>query len=459
MRCGRVGQHEVFLSGEDGVEQVEYDQQVREDEVLGALEVAASRLEAAGSASILPLTLQEFLVFCRVRRGLALTRSGAAALCEVAAACYVPEPLAELCTRERCLWVASSGAGMFVAPGRRGYGPAGKPEASDAFVRTLADAGITWYALLPLALPEGEAMLVALGAGDLPLAVEQQRALRAGAVLGTLATGALERSGLRQAVARQEHTLDEFIGLASHELKSPLTVIKGYSQLLLRQARRSAPGGAVDVGGLEAISQQVSRMSTLVGELLDFSRIERGTLVIEPMPVDVVAMVSRLVEQRQRALPHMHFSLTARESVLLALADRLRLEQVLGYLLDNAIKFGRDEGMVEVGVQRARAALLPPALVLGADGAATIPQEEMALISIRDHGPGLPAEEQAKLFTAFYRGPENSFQRQYAGLGLGLYLSRYLVARQHGCLWAEFPMNGHPAGGIFSLALPLAATS
>ncbi len=439
------------------MEQIAYDQEVRGDDLLGALDGAARRLAAAESASILSLALQEFLVFCRVERGLALTRLWGAAFCEVAATCQLPGALAESFTREPCVWEASSGAGSFVLPGQRGYCSSGGQEASDLFVRHLADAGVEWYALLPLALPEGEALLVALGEGALPPAVERRRALRAGAVLGNLVSGALERARLCQVLARQEHALDEFIGLASHELKSPLTVIKGYSQLLLRQARRSVPGGVVDLGGLEVISQQVSRMSTLVGELLDFSRIERGTLVIEPTPVDVIAMVSQMVEQRRRALPNMLFFLAAREPALLALADRLRLEQVLGYLLDNAIKFGRDEAMVEVGVQRAWAALLPSSLVVEADGAARTPQEEVALISIRDYGPGLPAEEQARLFTPFYRGPENSFQRQYAGLGLGLYLSRYLVARQHGYLWAEFPTNGQPAGGIFSLALPLAA--
>ncbi len=436
------------------MEQVAYDQDVRGDEMLGALDDAARRLATAESASILSLALREFLEFCQARRGLALTRSEGKACGEVAATCLLPETLAESFPREPGLWEAAADGGLFLPLGQRGYSPDEQQHISGVLARHLADAGVGWYAVLPL--PGAASLLVALGEGEPPPPVEQRRVLQAGAVLGTLAAGALERVRLEQTVARQEHALDEFIGLASHELKSPLTVIKGYSQLLLRQARRPDAGGAVDAVGLEAISQQVSRMSTLVGELLDFSRIERGTLVMEPSPVDVVMLVSRMVEQRQRAQPNILFSLANSESLLLALADRLRLEQVLGYLLDNAIKFGREEGMVEVGVQRVRAALLPFASV---DGAAALPQGEVALISVRDYGPGLPAEEQAKLFTPFYRGPDNSFQRQYAGLGLGLYLSRYLVARQHGHLWAEFPQTNGSAGGVFSLTLPLAAAS
>src|ERR1051326_3392106 len=87
-------------------------------------------------------------------------------------------------------------------------------------------------------------------------------------------------------------------------------------------------------------------MSTLVGELLDFSRIERGTLEVEPAPLDVVALVRQMIEQRQRSMPDVTFSLTAREPRLIALADRVRLEQAIGYLLDNAVKFGHSEGMV-----------------------------------------------------------------------------------------------------------------
>ncbi len=363
-------------------------------------------------------------------------------------------------TRAPCVWEQRSGAGLFVPLDKSGCGLASDQGASNPLAQRLAAEGVTWYALLPLALPQAEeGALVALGAGHLPPLAERSRVLWAGALLGDLVTFTLEHARLVQLLASQDHEQQEFIHLASHELKSPLTVIKGYSQLLLRQTRRAGPDASVNVSGLETISQQVNRMSTLVGELLDFSRIERGTLVIESQPVDVVALVSQMVEQRQHALPEMRFTLAAREPQLVALADRLRLEQVVGYLLDNAIKFGQDAGLVEITVQRAPSALLPSSQTCVADGGQTARQGEVALISVRDYGPGLPPEEQARLFTPFYRGPEYSFQRQFAGLGLGLYLSHYLVERQNGLLWAEFPFDNQTAGGIFSLALPLAPAS
>lgn len=426
--------------------------------LLGALDVAARKLASAENAGILPLALQEFLALCGARRGLVLTRSEEVAGCQVAVRQQIPEDVAEEFTRERRFWALPAGGAAFAPSEMGASGPPGDQHTPGALEARLAAVGIPWYAWLPLALPEGvEAVLIALGEGNLPAAGERARLLLAGAVLGDLAAAALQRARLRHLLVRSERVRDEFIGLASHELKSPLTVIKGYSQLLLRQARRSELARTLDLGGLEAISQQVNRMSSLVGELLEFSRIQRGTLEVEPAPVDVVALVRQALAQHQRALPDVIFYLTAREPELIALADRALLTEVLGYLLENAIKFGQEEGVVEVIVQRVLASSLPPSFAMEpATNGQAAAQGEVALISVRDYGPGLPSEERDRLFTAFYRGPEHSPQRRLAGLGLGLYVSHALISRQNGHLWAEFPGNDHAAGSIFYLSLPLA---
>jgi signal transduction histidine kinase len=431
------------------------------EHLLGALDVAARKFAAAERANILPLALQEFLALCRARRGLVLTRSEGAAAYTVAVRQHLSQEMAERIPREPRFWGAPSPGVLFGPVDQGSRDASGEQQASETVAAFLADVGASWYAWLPLALPKGaETLLVALGDGGPPTPVERGRVSLAGVVLSDLVAAALERAELRHMLVSEEHTRDEFIGLASHELQSPLTVIKGYSQLLLRQARRGDHTGAVNLSGLEAISQQVSRMSNLVGELLDFSRIERGTLEVAPQPIDVVALTRQVVEQRQRALPDMNFFLTTREPELIALADRTRLEQVLGYLLDNAARFGQEEGVVEVIVQRVSAAPLPSLLsTASAEVAEAAAQDEVALISVRDYGPGLPHEESEKLFTAFYRGPEHSLQSQLAGLGLGLYVSRYLVARQNGYLWAEFPTTEHATGSIFYLGLPLPRAS
>jgi signal transduction histidine kinase len=453
------------------VEHVEYfpedhsskasNQKTHVENLLGSLDALAHELAGAEGANILSLALREFLALCHAGGGLALSRPEGAAVGQVAVIQDAPEDLAEQFAREPRFWDAPPEGMTFVSVAEKSCGAAGKQDVCDALNRRLDADGISWYVWLPLpVLEQVAAVLVALGVGALPSASERNAIRLAGALLGDLVTGALECAQLRQLMASKERARDEFIGLASHELKSPLAVIKGYSQLLLRQARRGNHAGNVDLNGLEVISQQVSRMSTLVGELLDFSRIERGTLEVAPEPVDVVALVRQVVEQRQRALPRITFTLTVREPELIALADRMRLEQVLGYLLDNAVKFGPEAGMVEITVQRASERLLPqPLAVANTEDARAADQNMVALIAVRDYGPGLPDEERGKLFTPFYRGPEHSFQRQLAGLGLGLYLSRYLIARQNGRLWAEFPLTEDKIGGIFSIALPLASAS
>lgn len=437
------------------MKQIEQCQDAPIEDLLGALDVIARQLATAEPPNIWSLALQEFLALCCARRGLVITRrEGAAA--RVAVAREISEDVAERFTREPHFWAAPPDSTFVLVDGHHA-GTAGEQESLQTFMPRLRAVGIAWYTWLPLTLPEREeAVLVALGEGTRPSAAQWDRARLAGAVLGELVIGALERARLRELLARQERARDEFIGLASHELKSPLTVIKGYSQLLLRQARRANSAETANLEGLEAISHQVGRMSTLVGELLDFSRIERGTLEIEPAPVDVVALVGRVVEQRQRALPDVQFSFSSREAELIAVADRVRLEQVLGYLLDNAVKFGQNGGVVEVQVQRSPTMLPPPPVSPMAEGTGMPAQDEIALITVRDFGPGLPEEELPKLFTPFYRGPENSFQRQLAGLGLGLYLSHYLVTRQKGRLWAKSSTAQNAPGTMLYLALPLA---
>lgn len=435
-----------------------YDQEGLVEPLLATLGGVARELATADRAHILPLALQAFLALCASRRGVALTQSEGTCECRIAIRQHMPEDLAEQFTQEPRFWASPPGGVVFSAASTAADGASEERRAPEPLAQRPADGDVSWYAWLPLLLAEGEAVvLVALGAGDVPSPAWRDRVHLAGTVLGELVAAALERAQLRETLAQTDQARDQFVSLAAHELKSPLTVIKGYSQLLLRQARRLHTAEHIDLSGLEAINQQVSRMSHLVGELVDFSRIERGTLEIEPEPLDVVEMVRQVVAQRQRALPEIAFSLTAREPELIVLADRTRLEQVLSDLLDNAVKFGQEEGRVDVIVQQALVSAPTPAFS-PAEGEAAV-QSQVALISVRDYGPGLPETERASLFTAFYRGPEQSYQRQLAGVGLGLYRSRHLVTRQRGRLWAEFPVAGQATGSTFSLSLPLAPAS
>ncbi len=436
-------------------------EEARAGQLLNRLDASAHKLASADSAEILPLALDTFLSLCSAARGLALIWPEGAAACRVEVNRRMLE-WADSFTREARFWEAAPGEAHLVQLARTVQDTAGDG-ASDPLMGRLADAGVQWYIWLPLAVQgRVEVVLIALGDGAAPTPPKSDLLLSALGVLGDLLGAMLEQARLRLLLNRKDAIRSEFLTLASHELKSPLTVIKGYSQLLLRQARRGGSSGVVDMGGLEVINQQVNRMSNLVAELLDASRIERGVLEVQLQPVELVGLVRHVVGQRQRVLPDAAFRLMAPESALMVLGDPARLEQVLGQLLDNAIRFGNEYGPVEVRVQRAAANTLPPALLATAlerGESQPAAQGDMALVEVRDYGLGLPAAERPMLFTAFYRGPEQGVHRQLAGLGLGLYLSRYLMTRQHGYLWAEFPAAEGAPSSIFSFALPLLSIS
>ena len=429
--------------------------------LLSTLAALSRALAGAESSDILSLALRALLTLTAGESGLALTCPEEVDLCRVAIRQNMTEELAEACIGQSALLKAAQGELISLSPASEGQ--SGEHGTGGALLARLAQAGARWYLPLPLrAQGQVEAVVVALGQQE-PIYPAGSLLLSTGvALLGEMTNAALERARLRNLLIHEGHARDEFIGLASHELKSPLTIIKGYAQLLLRQAKRSA-SGAVDMNGLEAISQQVTRMSLIVGQLLDVSRIERNAIEMQPQQTDLVALARRVVEQRQKTLTGMMLHLLAREPGLIVSVDPARLEQILNALLDNAIKFGPEQGMVEVTIERALASAVPDALRAGptesdvSDGAPV--QNEIALISVRDYGLGVPVEERGNLFKAFYRGPENSQHRQLAGLGLGLYLNHYLATRQGGRLWAEFPDTPGLGGSLFRMSFPLLPTS
>jgi signal transduction histidine kinase len=414
------------------------------------------RLKEAGENEALELALSSFLELCDTQCGLILRASDAVYDLQVGVCWNASESLADLLAahqplRDRLPAGQTLGLAQLSAQGRR------KNKQLTPLEEALATAHIDWFAWLPLPV-EGEvrAVLVALGVGERAQALEQPVAHVALTLLAELSSAALQRVQLQARMLSEARARDEFIGLASHELKSPLTIIKGYSQLMLRKARHEQAERSGDVGSLEAINQQVGRMSSLINELLDVSRIDRGMLEVVVHPVELVGLVQKALGARQRAHSAEMIRLVQCPAPLMVQADPARVEQVLGVLLDNALKFGGGLRPVEVSIELVPAEQVPPApRVPGVEMLPVARQGQVARIAVCDYGLGLPVEERRYLFTPFYRGPENSMHRQLAGLGLGLYLSAYLVARQHGSIWADFSEEHGMGSSSFYLALPL----
>jgi signal transduction histidine kinase len=236
----------------------------------------------------------------------------------------------------------------------------------------------------------------------------------------------------REAAERAIRDREEFLWVAAHELNTPITSLRGYAQLLVRQLSTAGVREAARaLRGVEIIDQSAGRLAELVGQLLDVSRMQSGTLVLQYQEVDLTALVRREVEAAQlRSSDHV-FLLRAPSS-LPAHVDPLRLEQALANLTHNAVKFS--------------AAGTRIAVVLASMGASV-------LLSIGDHGGGVPPEQRPHLFEPLYQAHSGDQLTRPAGMGLGLYICRQIVELHQGCIEARFPRSG---GTRFVISLPLA---
>ena len=223
---------------------------------------------------------------------------------------------------------------------------------------------------------------------------------------------------------------DEFISIAAHELRTPLTAIKGYAELLERRLSTQA-GRENDRRSLAVIRKQTERLAGLVNEMLDVSRIEAGRLQLNNEPFDLSALVEEVVNNMRISRDAHRFSLAAEPGVAVD-GDTARIEQVLLNLLTNATTYAPEGGEIAVRVWRDAGA---------------------ALVSVHDQGIGIAADELPHLFDRFYRSPHAEIMRS-GGMGLGLYISREIITRHGGTIWAE---SAAGAGSTFTFSLPLIA--
>jgi signal transduction histidine kinase len=240
------------------------------------------------------------------------------------------------------------------------------------------------------------------------------------------------------AAARDERMA--FLALAAHELRSPLTTVKGYAQLLLRGAANDPNTPAGTTRALRTIEQQVTRMADMVGTLLDASRIAAGTFELRPAPADLRVLVRRVVDRVAAGLDERHQLRLENDGgdALPGEWDGPRTEQVLRDLLDNAVRFSPGGGLVLVRVARAG---------------------HMGRVRVADAGIGIPADERPRLHEPFFRGAM-PLERNLSGLGLGLYVCQEIATRQGGRLWLESSAtSGEQHGSVFVLDLPLLPTA
>jgi signal transduction histidine kinase len=227
---------------------------------------------------------------------------------------------------------------------------------------------------------------------------------------------------------------DEFLSIAAHELKTPLTSLLGNLQLVERRIARNKGLSERDQHAIHVASQQAGRLRQMIDALLDISRLEQGQLSIVYEPMDVGLLVERVVQEVQPGL-HQHtvVSHTPTEEVMI-LGDELRLEQVLQNLIQNAIKYSPEGGTIDVVVEN---------------------DTTQVAVQVRDHGVGIPSDALPHLFERFYR-VSNAVDRHIQGTGIGLYVVKEIMAL-HGGQVEVTSQEG--VGSTFTIRLPLCESS
>jgi signal transduction histidine kinase len=284
------------------------------------------------------------------------------------------------------------------------------------------------------------------------------------------------------AVREVNQRLDTFVGVAAHDLRTPLAVSRMVLERAQMRLQHPAPQAVADgsqdgvaptmaespadriaARALETVGRQLDRLSRLVEQLLDVARIRKGSLALERRPCDLVDLVRECVEEQRLLAPERTIALTlpgpdavdvaahgpdaaedpdAGGRPILVEADADRLGQVVTNYLTNALRYAPEDQPVEVRVR-----------VVGeeathAEGGGTA--ADLARVEVRDHGPGIPPEEQEAIWERFQRAPS---VQGGTGVGLGLYIARLLVEQQGGRVGVE---SAPGQGSTFWFTLPLA---
>ncbi|HET9111025.1 MAG TPA: ATP-binding protein, partial [Ktedonobacterales bacterium] len=304
-------------------------------------------------------------------------------------------------------------------------------------------------------LPDRQLCIIGIEVLDRPALTQQERDLARAAV--RLVALVVERVRLlreREAARLRELALeeatrrmDEFLGIASHELRTPLTSVSANVQMAARTLGALSTA-ITDVipetlaarmqrsrDLLERTNRQTARLDRLVGDLLDTSRIQAGKLELRAEPCDLATIVREATQEQRVAWPARVITLDIpRRSTIPLVADMDRIGQVVTNLLTNALKYSAEDRPVAVYVRV---------------------DSETAWVEVRDQGPGLTAEQQARLWERFYRVPGIEQQSgSGVGLGLGLHICKTIIERHGGQVGVESEPG---VGSAFWFTLPLAS--
>lgn len=258
--------------------------------------------------------------------------------------------------------------------------------------------------------------------------------------LGDHASIAIANAQLYNAVQAANVAKSEFVSFVAHELKNPMTSIKGYAELLA--ARAAGPINENQANFLQVIRANIDRMNTLVSDLNDLSKIEAGRMRLEFSPIRLSEVVSEVERSTRRQIEEkgQRFIVEIREDLPEVWADRDRLMQILVNLISNAHKYTDQGGEITLGAQTCFEETA---------GGEHLPKVH---VWVSDNGIGISAEDQARIFQKFFRSDDPK-TREAPGAGLGLNITRSLVEMQGGKIWFE---SEYGKGTTFNFTVPVA---
>lgn len=253
-----------------------------------------------------------------------------------------------------------------------------------------------------------------------------------------------------------------FLSLISHELRAPLTAIKGYAALLQEYGISAVMSEAQKKRYLTIIMEQVKHLEVLIGDVLDVSHIQAGRLALRYTSVDLIQLFRHVVQLMQWSIDQQQpgrYSIlcTVDPELPLVWADAARVQQVLTNLLENAIKYSPDGGLIEIQAHLSSNCLHRCTCIYhrghSSEGEELFSSHTtFACITIRDQGIGIPQQQQASLFKPFSRLAHPA-TRHVSGTGLGLYIARKLVEAMHGQVYLR---SSEGKGTAITFTLPVA---
>lgn len=225
-----------------------------------------------------------------------------------------------------------------------------------------------------------------------------------------------------------EERKDEFISVASHELKTPLTTIKGYTQILKQTISKSSSEKLFSYLG--KMEEQINRLTKLVNDLLNVSKIQAGKLSLQKARFDINELVKDIILDMQLSNKKYHILFEGKSKMEKVWADKIRISEVLINLISNAIKYSPKANKIVVR---------------------TSPNNNQVVISIQDFGIGISKKDKDRIFQRFFQA-ETRIRQSFQGLGLGLYISSEIIKSHRGQIWID-SIKGK--GTTVSFSLPL----